>query len=151
MKFLRLYYIYTYIYIYNKIIILISICLNINISLHPIFFHLNFDFFCLRLPVASSDGFCPLCDDIADRFGDYARSCLCGGDRSKRHNRLRNVLAACASIGFSLEVEEAELFFARVEDSGACEGGAGDYPCCSRPSASARQMSRSGSFMVGVL
>ena len=42
----------------------------------------------LRLPVASSDGFCPLCDGTADRFGDHARTCPCGGDRCKRHNRL---------------------------------------------------------------
>ena len=93
----------------------------------------------LRLPVASSDGFCPLCDGIANRFGDHARSCPCGGDRSKRHNRLRSVLAARASAaGLSPEVEKAELLPARPEDSGACEAGAGDHPCCSR-TASARR------------
>ena len=43
----------------------------------------------LRVPVASTDGYCPLCDGIADRYGDHARACPCGGDRTKRHNRLR--------------------------------------------------------------
>ena len=33
----------------------------------------------LRLPVASTDGFCPLCDGTADRFGDHARACPWGG------------------------------------------------------------------------
>ena len=38
----------------------------------------------LRLPVADSEGFCPVCDAVADRFGDHARACACGGDRTKR-------------------------------------------------------------------
>jgi len=35
----------------------------------------------LRLPVAPTDVACPLCDGVADRFGDHSRSCPCGGDR----------------------------------------------------------------------
>ena len=43
----------------------------------------------LRLPVAEADHHCPLCDGVADRYGDHARNCACcGGDRTKRHNRL---------------------------------------------------------------
>ena len=79
----------------------------------------------LRLPVASSDGFCPLCDGTADRFGDHARTCPCGGDRCKRHNRLRSVLAAKAgAAGLSPEVEKENLLPARPEKSGGCEAGA---------------------------
>ena len=53
---------------------------------------------------------CPLCDGVADRFGDHAQNCPCGGDRTKRHNRLRSVLAAKAhAAGFHPEVEKPSL------------------------------------------
>ena len=78
----------------------------------------------LRIPVASSDGYCPLCDGIADRFGDHARACPCGGDRTKRHNRLRTVLAAKATAaGLSPEVEKMGLLPERPEELGASEAG----------------------------
>eukprot|EP00435_Cladocopium_sp_Y103_P026410 s3772_g6.t1 len=38
-----------------------------------------------------------MCDGVADRFGDHSRTCPCGGDRTKRHNCLRAVVAARAS------------------------------------------------------
>jgi hypothetical protein len=86
----------------------------------------------LRIPVASSDGYCPLCDGIADRFGDHARACPCGGDRTKRHNRLRTVLAAKATAaGLSPEVEKMGLLPERPEELGASEVG--------RPSVSQRR------------
>lgn len=50
----------------------------------------------LRMALVVKDLPCPLCDGIADRFGDHARMCPCGGDRTKRHHRLRSVLAARA-------------------------------------------------------
>ena len=37
----------------------------------------------LRLAVVPTDAACPLCDGVADRFGDHSRSCPCGGDGSK--------------------------------------------------------------------
>ena len=78
----------------------------------------------LRLPVASTDGFCPLCDGTADRFGDHARACPCGGDRVKRHNRLRTVVATrAASAGLSPEVEKLGLLPPRPAELGACETG----------------------------
>ena len=86
----------------------------------------------LRIPVASSDGYCPLCDGIADRFGDHARACPCGGDRTKRHNRLRTVLAAKATAaGLSPEVEKMGLLPERPEELRASEVG--------RPSVSQRR------------
>ena len=36
---------------------------------------------------------------MADSFGDHARLCACGGDRTQRRNRLRNLLAARAKAG----------------------------------------------------
>ena len=50
----------------------------------------------LRLPVGDQDMPCPLCDGVLDRHGDHARVCPCGGDRTKRHHRLRSIVAARA-------------------------------------------------------
>ena len=78
----------------------------------------------LRLPVASADGFCPLCDGTADRYGDHARACPCGGDRTKRHNRLRTVVATkAASAGLSPEIEKEGLLPQRPDELGASESG----------------------------
>ena len=49
-----------------------------------------------HLPIADSDMACPLYDGISDSFGDHARVCPCGGDRVKRYNHLRNILAGRA-------------------------------------------------------
>ena len=78
----------------------------------------------LRLPIASEDVACPLCDGVADRFGDHAHSCPCGGDRTKRHNRLRTVLAARAqAAGLHPEVEKPGLLPPRSEQDGLSEDG----------------------------
>ena len=78
----------------------------------------------LRLPVADSDLACPLCDGTADRYGDHARACPCGGDRVKRHNHLRNLLAARAkTAGLQPEVEKANLLPPRPEHQGGAEDG----------------------------
>lgn len=93
--------------------------LHINTHLFRVLLRLR-----LRLPIAPSDGFCPLCDGVADSFGDHAQVCPCGGDRGKRHNRLRNFFAAkLAAAGLSPELEKPGLLPARPEDSGLCEAG----------------------------
>eukprot|EP00438_Fugacium_kawagutii_P021855 Skav233024 [mRNA] locus=scaffold909:522290:526210:+ [translate_table: standard] len=93
--------------------------LHINTSLFRVLLRMR-----LRLPIASSDGFCPLCDGLADSYGDHARACPCGGDRGKRHNRLRNLFASkAASAGLSPELEKAGLLPPRPTDSDACEAG----------------------------
>ena len=80
----------------------------------------------LRLPIASSDGYCTMCDGLADRFGDHARACTCDGDRVKRHNRLRNLLALrCDAAGLSPELEKPGLLPPRPTDAGGCEAGQG--------------------------
>ncbi|CAK9038385.1 132 kDa protein [Durusdinium trenchii] len=79
---------------------------------------------CLRLPVASADVACPLCDAVADRMGDHARACPCGGDRTKRHHRLRSILAARAQAGgLNPVVEKGGLLPPRLDFAGAPEDG----------------------------
>ena len=74
----------------------------------------------LRLPIASAGGYCALCDGTADRYGDHARACPCGGDRVKRHNRLRTIVASrAASAGLSPEVEKLGLLPPRPATRGA--------------------------------
>ena len=78
----------------------------------------------LRLSIAEADAACPLCDAVTDRFGGHAQSCPCGGDRTKRHNRLRPVLAAKAhAAGFHPEVEKPGLLPPRSEQDGVAEDG----------------------------
>ena len=56
--------------------------------------------------MAERECYCPFCDTAADPFGDHARLCACGGDRVKRHNRVRNLLAArAATAGLSPELD----------------------------------------------
>ena len=78
----------------------------------------------LRLEVIDADNACPLCDATMDQFGDHARTCACGGDRTKRHNRLRAVLAARAQAGgLSPEVEKPGLLPPRTDEGGNPEDG----------------------------
>ena len=51
---------------------------------------------------------------------------LCGGDRVRRHNRLRSIVAARArAAGLTVEVEKAGLLPLRPEDDGVDAGGRG--------------------------
>ena len=78
----------------------------------------------LRLPLAEDDLACPLCDGVADKFGDHARVCPCGGDRVKRHNELRNLLGGRArAAGLQPELEKANLLPPRPELHGGAEDG----------------------------
>lgn len=74
----------------------------------------------LRLPIADADTPCPKCDGVNDTFGDHARVCGCGGDRTKRHHRLRGVLAArTKAAGLHTEIEKPGLLPPRLD---AAEG-----------------------------
>ena len=60
----------------------------------------------LRMPFAEMDVECPRCDGILDRYGDHALCCSGGGDRTRRHNLLRNLAyhaAAAANLNPELE------------------------------------------------
>ena len=64
----------------------------------------------LRVPLLESDGICPLCDGVLDKFGDHCLVCPCGGDRTKRHNLLRNfVFHFAAAAGLNPELEKPGL------------------------------------------
>ena len=47
--------------------------------------------------VYSTDSFCELCGDIMDRKGRHAAVCACGGDRTRRHNGVRDRVCTFAS------------------------------------------------------
>ena len=64
----------------------------------------------LRAPIFDSEFHCPYCDEVIDRFGDHCLSCACGGDRTKRHNLIRNeVFYVCNSAGLNPELEKSGL------------------------------------------
>ena len=69
----------------------------------------------------------PLCDGVADRCGDHSRCFPCGGNRVKRHNRLRSILAGRAeAAGLTVEVEKPGLLPLRPDgDSVGAGRGAG--------------------------
>ena len=45
----------------------------------------------LRVPVYEEEFCCPLCGETMDVWGDHASVCSCGGDRTIRHNAIRNI------------------------------------------------------------
>ena len=69
----------------------------------------------LRMAIFDSEFFCPMCDEIMDIFADHAIVCACGGDRTKRHNLLRNQTARfCHSFNLRPEIEKPGLLAARM-------------------------------------
>ena len=86
----------------------------------------------LRIPVAEADAICPLCDGIQDKYGDHALVCPCGGDRTKRHNLLRNqVYHFAASAGLNPELEKPGLLRTRqrvARQMSICHGGSKTRP-----------------------
>ena len=74
--------------------------------------------------------FCPLCDGVMDVFADHALTCACGGDRTKRHNFVRNVgVRLATAAGWRPEPEKPHLLRARPtagvrsEDGSEIRGG----------------------------
>ena len=64
----------------------------------------------LGVPDAPTDGWCPKCDWIVDRFSFHAGTCAAGGERTQRHNALRDLLASWADrAGLQPEVEKSGL------------------------------------------
>ena len=60
----------------------------------------------LCMPFAEMDVECLHCDGILDSYGDHALCCSGGGDRTRRHNLLRNLAyhaAAAANLNPELE------------------------------------------------
>ena len=68
--------------------------------------------------------FCPLCDGAMDVWADHALTCACGGDRTKRHNLVRNVAVRLAtSAGWRPEPEKMGLLRPRPAQCSQCEDG----------------------------
>ena len=64
----------------------------------------------LRVPIFESEFHCPYCDDVIDKYGDHCLTCSNGGDRTKRHNLIRNeVFYFCSSSGLNPELERQHL------------------------------------------
>ena len=87
-----------------------------------------------RLCVATNDqaGFCPLCDDTLDQFGHHCRRCCAGGDRTIRHNSIRNIIFnLCCKAGLRPELEKSRLLLpARPSDAASDRRPADIYlPC----------------------
>ena len=83
----------------------------------------------LRIPLFDREFHCPLCDEVVDRFGDHCLTCALGGDRTKRHNRLRNeVFHLCNSAGLNPELERPGLLEPRPLDGAAQDSGADRDP-----------------------
>ena len=87
----------------------------------------------LRVPLFEVEFHCPYCDEIVDKFGDHCLTCACGGDRTKRHNLLRNeVFHLCNSSGLSPELERPGLLQQRPLIGSAYENGVGRDPNADR-------------------
>ena len=87
----------------------------------------------LRIPMFESEFHCPFCDEVVDRFGDHCIICSCGGDRTKRHNLIRNeVFYLCHSAGLNPELERPGLLRPRPLVGSARESGADRDPNADR-------------------
>ena len=66
--------------------------------------------FRLGVPDAVHDCWCPLCDGVLDRHSHHAATCVAGGERTLRHNAVRDVLFAWLDrAGFHPEKERPGL------------------------------------------
>ena len=78
----------------------------------------------LRMPVFDDPFFCPLCDGVMDIWGDHALTCACGGDRTKRHNLVRNAgVRLATTAGWRPEPEKPGLLRPRPTQGNRCEDG----------------------------
>jgi len=88
----------------------------------------------LRMPILGEDGICPLCDGVLDKFGDHCLVCPMGGDRTRRHNLLRNhVYHFAASAGLHPELEKPGLIQPRPFIGAIAEDGSRHNPEARRP------------------
>ena len=72
------------------------------------------------MELAEEQAFCPLCGEVMDVFGDHALMCACGGDRTRRHHKLRNQAyfdAQAAGVP-GTELERPGLLPARASGEG---------------------------------
>ena len=78
----------------------------------------------LRVPFYDSAFHCSYCDEVIDRYGDHCLTCAVGGDRTKRHNLIRNeVYHQCESAGLNPELERPGLLQPRPTIGATQESG----------------------------
>eukprot|EP00662_Eupelagonemidae_sp_cell21_P057207 gene57207-biopygen54057 len=78
----------------------------------------------LRLPVFSGAFWCDMCDGVMDQHGDHALVCCAGGDRTVRHNLLRNAaFRIAAAAGLRPELEKPGLLRPRPQQGSLEEDG----------------------------
>ena len=73
--------------------------------------------FRLGVPDAAEDCWCPLCDGVLDRHSHHAATCVAGGERTLRHNSVRDVLYTWLDrAGFRPEKERPGLLLPQSPD-----------------------------------
>ena len=92
----------------------------------------------LRMPIFDEPFFCPYCDGVMDVLADHALTCACGGDRTKRHNLLRDACVRMTwAAGWRPEPEKAGLLqsqsFPTSQGNEDGAGGEGLGPEARRP------------------
>ena len=71
----------------------------------------------LHMPDAPADVWCPRCDGILDTHSHHAGLCTAGGERTLRHNALRDILASWAGrAGMQPEKEKPGLLLPQRPD-----------------------------------
>jgi hypothetical protein len=81
----------------------------------------------LRMKVRCAPCFCPFCDGVCDEYGDHDLVCCGGGDRTKRHNLLRNQgCRLAAAAGLNPELEKPNLLRPRPQIGSLEENGTRD-------------------------
>jgi len=89
----------------------------------------------LRAPIFADEFTCSFCDGVMDVWGDHCLVCPGGGDRTKRHNLIRNAtFHFCTSAGINAELETPGLLRPRPSDGVLPEDGVRrDNPEARRP------------------
>ena len=74
----------------------------------------------IRVQLMDEEAFCPACGEVMDVYCDHALTCACQGDRTRRHNKLRNCTFFDAqAAGFSgAELERPGLLPPRSPGEG---------------------------------
>ena len=80
----------------------------------------------LGVPDAEEDTWCPMCDAVLDIHGHHAGMCVAGGERTLRHNAVRDVVFAWAQrAGLRPEKERSGLLLPQSPDGIPSLQGAG--------------------------
>ena len=81
----------------------------------------------LRVPLNPGGQACPCCGAQQDRYMDHALVCACGGDRTRRHNAVRDTICSLArNGGLQAQLEKGGLLPARHPSEEGRGGGAQD-------------------------